>query len=305
MSWETTLSDYQDYLKLERNLSENTIESYGRDLKKIAGFYADCLPEDLTQEQIQDYVYETAKTGIEPQTQARMISSLKSFYNYLLLENLIEVNPTRLLESPKLGRKIPDTLSTPEIDALISAIDLSSKEGERNRAIIETLYSCGLRVSELINLKHSDLFFEEGFIRILGKGNKQRLVPINAYTIKIINLYINHVRIHQSPQRGENDILFLNRRGHRLTRVMIFTIIRRLAQETGLNKTISPHTFRHSFATHLLQNGANLRAIQQMLGHESITTTEIYTHISQEHLRDTIIQHHPRANEEGILKKAL
>jgi len=296
MSWKTTLSDYQNYLKLERNLSENTVESYGRDLKKIAVFYADCLPEDLTQEQIQDYIYETAKTGIEPQTQARMISSLKSFYNYLLLENLIEVNPTRLLESPKLGRKIPDTLSTPEIDALISAIDLSSKEGERNRAIIETLYSCGLRVSELINLKYSDLFFEEGFIRILGKGNKQRLVPINAYTIKIINLYVKHVRIHQSPQRGENDILFLNRRGHRLTRVMIFTIIRRLAQETGLNKKISPHTFRHSFATHLLQNGANLRAIQQMLGHESITTTEIYTHISQEHLRETIIRHHPRAN---------
>ncbi len=297
MNWETTLGHYQNYLKLERNLSENTVESYGRDLKKIAIFYADCLPEDLTQEQIQCYIYEIAKTGIGPQTQARMISSLKSFYNYLLLENLIEVNPTRLLESPKLGRKIPDTLSTPEIDALISAIDLSSKEGERNRAIIETLYSCGLRVSELINLKYSDLFFEEGFIRILGKGNKQRLVPINAYTIKIINLYVNHVRIHQSAQRSENDILFLNRRGHRLTRVMIFTIIRKLAEETGLNKKISPHTFRHSFATHLLQNGANLRAIQQMLGHESITTTEIYTHISQEHLRETIIQHHPRGQE--------
>lgn len=295
MSWRIKLRDYKNYLKLEKGLSENTLESYGRDLEKLAQFYKETVPEKITSEQIHYYIYELAKLGLSARSQARMISSLKSFYKYLLLENELEYDPTDLLETPKIGRKLPEVLSIETIDQLIEAIDLGSVEGERNRAILETLYSCGLRVSELVNLKLSDLFFEEGFIRVLGKGDKQRLVPINSYTIKIIDLYKNEVRIHQSPKVGEEDILFLNRRGSRLTRVMIFTVIKRLADKIGLKKKISPHTFRHSFATHLLQNGADLRAIQQMLGHESITTTEIYTHVDQEHLRKTIVEHHPRA----------
>ncbi|MFV0531536.1 MAG: site-specific tyrosine recombinase XerD [Flavobacteriales bacterium] len=297
MSWKIKLHDYKNYLKLEKGLSENTLESYGRDLEKLAHFYENTPPEQITSEQIQYYVYELAKLGLGARSQARMISSLKSFYKYLLLENELETDPTQLLETPKIGRKLPDTLSTKDIDQLIEAVDLGSAEGERNRAMLETLYGCGLRVSELVNLKLSDLFFEEGFIRILGKGDKQRLVPINAYTIKVIHIYKNEVRIHQTPKTGEEDILFLNRRGNRLTRVMIFTIIKRLTEKIQLEKKISPHTFRHSFATHLLQNGADLRAIQQMLGHESITTTEIYTHVDEKHLKKTINKHHPRAKK--------
>ncbi|MFV0237256.1 MAG: site-specific tyrosine recombinase XerD [Flavobacteriales bacterium] len=295
MSWEIKLYDYTNYLKLEKGLSKNTIENYNHDLKKLAQFYKNQAPELITSEQIQHYIYELVKLGLSPRSQARMISSLKSFYKYLLLENELEDDPTALLETPKIGKKLPQTLSIENIDQLIGSIDLGSAEGERNRAILETLYGCGLRVSELVNLKLSDLFFEERFIRVLGKGNKQRLVPINSYTIKIINLYKNEIRIHQPPKIGEEDILFLNRRGNRLSRVMIFTIVKQLVNKIGLKKNISPHTFRHSFATHLLQNGADLRAIQQMLGHESITTTEIYTHVDREHLRKTIIKHHPRA----------
>ncbi len=295
MSWKSILNDYKNYLKLEKGLSENTLESYGRDLEKLAIFYEDIEPHKINSEHIKQYVYCLAKFGLGARSQARMISSLKSFYKYLLLENEIEVDPTRLLETPKIGRKLPDTLSMEEIDSLIEAIDLSRYEGQRNKAILETLYSCGLRVSELVNLKMSDLFFEEGFIRVLGKGDKQRLVPINPYTIRLIGLYKDEVRILQEPKVGEEDVLFLNRRGNRLTRVMIFTIIKGLTEKIGLKKNISPHTFRHSFATHLLKNGADLRAIQQMLAHESITTTEIYTHIDQEHLRKTIEEHHPRA----------
>ncbi len=295
MTWKVKLHDYKNYLKLEKGLSENTVESYSRDLEKLARFYEDITPEKVTLGQIQHYIYELAKLGLSARSQARMISSLKSFYKYLLLENELEIDPTKLLETPKIGRKLPDTLSEEEINRLIRAIDLGNPEGERNRAMLETLYGCGLRVSELVNLKLSDLFFEEGFIRVLGKGDKQRLVPISAYTIKIIDIYKNEIRVHQTAKPGEEDLLFLNRRGNRLTRVMIFTIIKRLAEKLGWEKKISPHTFRHSFATHLLQNGADLRAIQQMLGHESITTTEIYTHIDQKHLRATINNHHPRA----------
>ncbi len=295
MSWRIKLRDYKNYLKLEKGLSENTLESYGCDLEKLAQFYADIAPEKIDSEQIQYYIYELAKLGLSARSQARTISSLKSFYKYMLLENELEVDPTSLLETPKIGRKLPDTLSIEDIDRLIEAIDLSTNEGERNQAILETLYGCGLRVSELVNLKLSDLFFDEGFIRVLGKGDKQRLVPISLYTIKRIEVYKNEVRVHQTPKTGEEDILFLNRRGNRLTRVMIFTIIKQLVDAIGLKKKISPHTFRHSFATHLLQNGADLRAIQQMLGHESITTTEIYTHVDQAHLRRTIEEYHPRA----------
>ncbi len=304
MTWKVTLHDYKNYLKLEKGLSENTVESYNRDLEKLARFYEGITPEKVTPEQIQQYIYELAKLGLGARSQARMISSLKSFYKYLLLENELEIDPTKLLETPKIRRKLPDTLSEEEINRLIGAIDLGNPEGERNRAMLETLYGCGLRVSELVNLKLSDLFFEEGFIRVLGKGDKQRLVPISAYTIKIINIYKNEIRVHQTAKAGEEDLLFLNRRGSRLTRVMIFTIIKRLVEKLGWKKKISPHTFRHSFATHLLQNGADLRAIQQMLGHESITTTEIYTHIDQKHLRATINKHHPRAlNNEQLESK--
>jgi integrase/recombinase XerD len=242
---------------------------------------------------VQRFIYEIAKT-VNPRSQARIISGLKGFFNYLVFEEYRIDNPMDLLESPKIGRKLPDTLSEPEIDTLIGAIDLSKPEGERNRAILETLYGCGLRVSELIGLKISDLFFEEGFIKVTGKGNKQRFVPIGTINIKYIDIYRNEIRIHQKIQKGHEDILFLNRRGKQLTRAMIFTIIKQLAEKIGLQKSISPHTFRHSFATHLLENGADLRAIQQMLGHESITTTEVYMHVDRSHLSDVMNKYHPR-----------
>lgn len=293
--WKSYLNDYQMYLKLEKGLSQNTITSYSQDIQKLEALYTEVKPENITSEQINDFVYQMAHF-INPRSQARLISSLKSFYKFLRLENYLDHDPTQLIESPKIGRKLPDTLSLEEIDLLIQSLDLSTPEGERNRAILELLYGCGLRVSELVNLKLSDLFFAEGFIRVTGKGSKQRLIPINEYSIKLISIYINQIRVHQLPQKGEEDILFLNRRGKRLTRVMIFTIIKKQAEIVGIHKNISPHTFRHSFATHLLQNGADLRAIQQLLGHESITTTEIYTHVDQQHLREAILHYHPRLN---------
>lgn len=239
------------------------------------------------------FVYEVAK-HMNERSQARLISGLKSFFNYLVFEDYRETNPVDLIESPRIGRKLPDTLSLEEIDNLIAHIDLSKPEGERNRAMIDTLYSCGLRVSELITLNLSDLFFEEGFIKVTGKGNKQRFVPIAEHTQKLISIYKTEIRNHQDIKKGHEDTLFLNRRGRGLTRAMIFTIVKNLSEKSGLQKTISPHTFRHSFATHLLENGADLRAIQQMLGHESITTTEIYMHLDQTHLRDVVNQFHPR-----------
>ncbi len=293
MQWKDALYDYQMYLKLEKRVSANTIEGYLRDIQKLIN-YSDKLPLDYSQDDLTAFIHEFASSNYSVRSQARVISGLKSFFGYLQLEDFREDNPTSLLETPKIGMKLPDVLSEKEIDKMIEVIDLSKPEGQRNRGIIEVLYGCGLRVSELINLKISDLFFDDGFIRVIGKGNKQRLVPISDYTIKYINLYKETIRNHLIIQTGFEDYLFLNRRGKNLTRVMIFTIVKELSIIAGVKKTISPHTFRHSFATHLLKNGADLRAIQLMLGHESITTTEIYTHVDQEYIRDAIIKFHPR-----------
>ena len=291
MKWQQALKDYQSYLRIERGLSENSISNYGLDIKKLITWLDDSkihsTPIAIKPEVIQEFIYTIAKE-VNPRSQSRIISGLKGFFNYLIFENYRETNPLELIESPKIGRKLPDTLALEEIDQLIKAIDLSGAQGERNRAILETLYGCGLRVSELTSLKISDLFFKEGFIKITGKGDKQRFVPIGDTTIKYIELYRKEVRVHQKIAPKAQDTLFLNRRGNQLTRAMIFTIIKQLVEKTGIDKVISPHTFRHSFATHLLENGADLRAIQQMLGHQSITTTEIYTHIETSFLQKTI-----------------
>ncbi|WP_297766004.1 site-specific tyrosine recombinase XerD [uncultured Muriicola sp.] len=297
MNWDRALNDYRHYLKIERGLSENTIQNYQRDVKKLHQFLISLQntegPVSIEKEILSQFVYELGKT-VSARSQARIISGLNSFFSYLVFEDYRSENPMELIESPKLGRKLPDTLSIEEINDLIMAIDLSKPEGERNRAILETLYGCGLRVSELINLRISDLFFEEDFIKVTGKGDKQRFVPISPLNKKYIGIYRHQVRVHQKVQKGSEDILFLNRRGKGLSRAMIFTIIRQLAEKIGLKKIISPHTFRHSFATHLLENGADLRAIQQMLGHESITTTEIYMHVDRTHLAQVMEQYHPR-----------
>ena len=297
MKWERTLKDYKDYLRIERGLSSNTISNYALDIEKLIGFLSEHKlresPLQITQETVQAFIYDVAK-NMNPRSQARIISGLKGFFSYLIFEEYRTDNPIELIETPKIGRKLPDTLSTEEINQLIAAIDLSHPQGERNRAILETLYGCGLRVSELIDLKLSDLFFEEDFIKVTGKGNKQRFVPISEINKKYINIYRYEVRVHQSIQKEFSDFVFLNRRGKKLTRAMIFTIIKSLAEKIGLQKNISPHTFRHSFATHLLENGADLRAIQQMLGHESITTTEVYMHVNRQHLTDVLHQFHPR-----------
>ncbi|MDC6352019.1 tyrosine recombinase XerD [Zeaxanthinibacter sp. PT1] len=300
MKWEQAITDYRNYLKIERGLSVHSIENYQMDVEKLRDFVMEGqLEEDplkVTAGTIQYFVYEIAKE-LNARSQARIISGLKSFFNYLLFEDYRKDNPMDLIESPKTGRKLPDTLSSEEVDQLIAAIDLSKPEGERNRAILETLYGCGLRVSELVTLKISDLYFEEGFIKVTGKGNKQRLVPILPYTQKYINIYRQEIRRHQLIKKGSEDILFLNRRGNQLTRAMIFTIIRRLAEQCGFKKSISPHTLRHSFATELLRGGADLRAIQQMLGHASITTTEVYVHLDRDDLVKVIEDFHPRKPE--------
>ena len=297
MKWSAALQDYQHYLRIERGLSENSISNYGADVEKLIRFLetsgSDASPRSIDQDLIQRFIYELARI-LNPRSQARVISGLRSFFNYLIFEGYREDNPTDLLESPKIGRKLPDTLSLDEIDQLVGAIDRSKPEGERNRAMLETLYGCGLRVSELIGLRLSDLYFDEGFIRVTGKGNKQRFVPVSPLTQKAIDLYRKEVRPHQKIQKGFEDVLYLNRRGKGLTRAMVFTIIRQLAEKIGMNKTISPHTLRHSFATHLLENGADLRAIQQMLGHESITTTEVYVHVDRSHLTEIVHKYHPR-----------
>ncbi|MGB6152121.1 MAG: site-specific tyrosine recombinase XerD [Pricia sp.] len=297
MNWHQALTDYRHYLKIERGLSANTRQNYCLDIEKLISFLdtndITATPVHIQKETVQQFIYTVAKT-MNPKSQARIISGLKSFFNYLVFEDYRKDNPLDLIESPKLGRKLPDTLSEDEINAIINAIDLSKPEGERNRAMLETLYGCGLRVSELVNLKISDLFFEEDFIKVTGKGDKQRFVPISGINQKYIAIYRNEIRVHQNIQKGFEDILFLNRRGKQLTRAMIFTIVKRLASKTDLQKNISPHTFRHSFATHLLQNGADLRAIQQMLGHESITTTEIYVHVDRSDLTRVMNEFHPR-----------
>jgi integrase/recombinase XerD len=297
MNWETYLKSYQSYLKIERGLSKNTIDNYTFDIERLSLFLTQnsilVSPISIKEETLQQFIYAISKE-VNPRSQARIISGLKSFFSYLIFEDFRNDNPLELIESPKTGRKLPDTLAVEEIDALISAIDLSSNEGERNRALLETLYGCGLRVSELVSLKISDLFFDEGFIKITGKGNKQRFVPVGDLTQKYIEIYKNGIRVHLNIQKGFEDTLFLNRRGKQLTRAMIFTIIKDLAVKINLNKKISPHTFRHSFATHLLENGADLRSIQLMLGHESITTTEIYVHLDRKFLTQVLNAYHPR-----------
>ncbi|NHM04608.1 site-specific tyrosine recombinase [Flavobacterium celericrescens] len=296
-TWQSYIKEYQNYLKLERGLSKNTIDNYTFDIEKLVLFLAQkeikVSPIDISEEVVQQFIYEMA-SQVNPRSQSRLISGLKSFFNYLIFEDYRNNTPLELIEVPKTGRKLPDTLSTDEIDLLIGAIDLSTPEGERNRAMLETLYSCGLRVSELVSLKISDLFFEEGFIKITGKGNKQRFVPVGKTTIKFVTLYVNQIRVHYPIQKGFEDTLFLNRRGRQLTRAMIFTIIKDLSVRINLKKTISPHTFRHSFATHLLENGADLRSIQLMLGHESITTTEVYMHLDRKYLAQVLHNFHPR-----------
>lgn len=297
MKWQQALKDYNLYLKIERGLSQNSISSYSRDVKKLIKYLEDkkisISPITIDSETIQQFIYEIAKS-VNARSQSRIISGLRSFFDYLIFEDYRVSNPLELIESPKIGRKLPDTLSEKEIDKLINAIDLNKPQGERNRAILETLYGCGLRVSELINLKLSDLFFDEGFIKVTGKGDKQRFVPVVNITQKYINIYRNEIRNHLNIQAGFEDTLFLNRRGKQLTRAMIFTIIKQLGEKIGLKKNISPHTFRHSFATHLLQNEADLRSIQLMLGHESITTTEIYVHLDKNHLTKVVEKYHPR-----------
>ena len=297
MIWRNAIKDYQLYLKLERGLSQNTIDSYVRDLQKLKLYIKEngiiSSPISIDKTIIQQFIYKIAKE-VSPRSQARIISGLRSFFDYLIFEDYRQTNPTDLIEPPKIGRKLPDTLSENEINELITSIDLSHSQGERNRTIIETMYSCGLRVSELITLKISDLFFEEGFIRVIGKGNKERFIPIHQTAQKYILFYIRDIRSHIQEKKGFEDTLFLNRRGKGLTRQMIFMILKDLAIKINLNKKISPHTLRHSFATHLLKNGADLRAIQQMLGHESITTTEVYIHLDKSYLKEVVDTFHPR-----------
>ena len=297
MNWKNAIRDYQLFLKIERGLSINTIDGYSRDLVKLTNYLEQkdikTSPKTVDKEIIQQFIYEIAKQ-VNPRSQARIISGLRSFFDYLVFEDYRETNPTDLIETPKIGRKLPDTLSEDEINALIQSIDLSHPQGERNRTILETMYSCGLRVSELITLKISDLFFDEGFIKVTGKGNKERFVPIHYNAMKFITTYINQIRNQLKPAKSFEDTLFLNRRGKGLSRQMIFTILKDLAIKIDLNKKISPHTLRHSFATHLLKNGADLRAIQQMLGHESITTTEVYVHLDNSYLKEVVETYHPR-----------
>jgi integrase/recombinase XerD len=301
MKWQNAITDYKHYLQIERGLSNNSIENYSYDIKKLLKYLEEnainTSPITIDNDIIKSFIYTISKS-LNPRSQARLISGLRNFFDYLIFENYRDTNPLDLIESPRIGRKLPDTLSVNDIDNLINAIDLSYEYnginlGERNRAIIETLYSCGLRVSELIELKISDLFFEEGFIKVTGKGNKERFVPIGPTTQKYITIWID-IRQHISVDSKSKDVLFLNYKGKKLTRAMIFTIIKNLAEKSGLNKSISPHTFRHSFATHLLENGADLRAIQMMLGHESITTTEIYMHVDRSHLSEVLKNFHPR-----------
>ena len=300
MKWTHALKDFEHYLQIERGLSKNTLESYRLDVNKLITYLESNLittgPIEINNETIKRFVYELAKT-VNSRTQSRVISGLRSFFDYLIFENYRKTNPLEQIETPRIGRKLPDTLALKEIDLMVLSIDLTNPLGERNRAIIETLYSCGLRVSELTDLKISDLFFKEGFIKVTGKGNKQRFVPIGLNTQKFIKLYIHHTRSLLNIASEHMDTLFLNQRGKKLSRAMIFTIVKKLAQKVGIKKSISPHTFRHTFATHLLENGADLRAIQMMLGHESITTTEIYMHIDKSHLKQVMNKFHPRRSK--------
>jgi integrase/recombinase XerD len=294
--WDSYKKGFKAYLQLEKSLSENSVSAYLRDLDKLIQYlsYARISgkPSEISLAELQDFIKWLGGFGISPASQARVISGVKAFYKYCLLEKITDKDPTTLLEAPKLGHRLPDTLSFEEIEMIIAAIDLSKPEGHRNKAMLELLYSCGLRVSELVNLKISQLYFDVGFIRVIGKGDKERLVPVGKSAVKFVKLYLDK-RKKMNAKPGDEDVLFLNRRRKRLSRVMIFLIIRELAQKAGIRKKISPHTFRHSFATHLVEGGADLRAVQEMLGHESITTTQIYTHLDREFLRKTLEQYHP------------
>ena len=295
--WEPYKKGYKAYLQLEKSLSENSVDAYLYDIEKLTQFLSikkeEKAPKDIQLSDLEVFLKWINELGMTSSSQARIISGLKSFYRFCLQEQISQTDPTSLLEAPKLGKHLPDTLSYTEIEKIITSLDLSTAEGMRNKAIVETLYSCGLRVSELVNLKLSSLYFEDGYIRITGKGDKERLVPIGTSAVKYILIYLDNIRVHITVKAGNEDFVFLNRRGSKLSRVMIFMIIKEAARNAGISKSISPHTFRHSFATHLVEGGADLRAVQEMLGHESITTTEIYTHLDREYLRDTLQQFHP------------
>jgi integrase/recombinase XerD len=298
LDWPRAIKGFKAYLKLERSLAPNSISAYSKDLDKLYK-YADYKlikksPTEFSLQDLRDFINWVNELGMIPSTQSRIISGIKAFYKYLLVEDLIAADPSELLETPKIQRKLPDTLSIHDIDKMIAAIDLSKPEGPRNKAILEVLYGCGLRVSELTELKLSNIHPEIEFIKVTGKGSKERLVPIGGEALKALKIWIEQVRVHIDIKKGEEDMVFLNRRGSRLSRVYIFMLVKQLAELTGLRKSISPHTFRHSFATHLVEGGADLRAVQEMLGHESITTTEIYTHLDREYLKSTIIEFHPR-----------
>jgi integrase/recombinase XerD len=302
MSWESYTKQFAHYLKLERSLSRNSIDAYVHDVELLAQFLElkkqAVTPLTLTTKHLKDFLHYVNELGMSAYSQARILSGIKAFYKYLLFEERLESDPTELIEGPKIGRKLPDTLSYPEIEKLFEAIDLSTPEGARNRAMLEVLYSSGLRVSELVSLQLNNIFFDIGFVRVIGKGNKERLVPVGRDAQKYLKIYIDQIRgkyPHKAPVKGNESFVFLNRNGKKLTRVMVFTVIKNLASAIGLKKRISPHTFRHSFATHLIEGGADLRAVQEMLGHESITTTEIYTHLDREYLRQVITEFHPRS----------
>jgi integrase/recombinase XerD len=308
LDWARHTAGYKAFLKIEKSLSGNSVTAYLNDLDKLLAFIEmkqlNIEPEEVTPVLLNEFLVWAGELGMSPRSQSRMVSGIKSFFRYLLIDEKIPENPSELLESPKSGRKLPAVLSVDEIDRIIAAIDLSKNEGHRNKALIETMYSCGLRVSELIDLRITNLFFSQGFIKVLGKGNKERLIPISNKAIREIENYMLQFRNNLVPLKGAENIVFLNRRGNKLTRVMIFTIVKNLALKAGIKKKISPHTFRHSFATHMVEGGADLRAVQEMLGHESILTTEIYTHLNREYLRDIIIRYHPRSVNKQAQKKS-
>jgi integrase/recombinase XerD len=299
MNWEEGKKGFENYLKLEKSLSQNSVSAYVNDITKLIAYldrdYNGIGPLKVKLEHLKGFINWLNEREISPRTQARTISGIKSFYKFLLIEGKLTSDPTALIESPKIGRKLPDVLSMEEIDKLINAVDLSKSEGQRNKAMLETLYSCGLRVSELVNLKITNLFFDQGFIKVEGKSEKERLVPVSGKAVEEVNRYLSDYRKKLKVSKDSENVLFLNRRGKKLSRVMIFTIIKNLAEKIGMDKSISPHTFRHSFATHLINGGADLRAVQEMLGHESILTTEIYTHLDRDYLKSTIQQFHPRS----------
>ncbi|MDA9656348.1 site-specific tyrosine recombinase XerD [Flavobacteriales bacterium] len=297
MSWENSIKEFKYYLRVERSLTNNTVDAYIRDVNKLSKYSINnnLSIKLIIRENIQDFISFLNDEKISARTQARVISSIKSFFKFLIMEDYIINDPCQLIQNPKIGLKLPDVLSIAEIDLIVSNIDNSSKHGQRNTTIIETLYSCGLRVSELINLKISNIKFLEKYIKITGKGNKERLTPISQKCLKLLSIYINEIRIHQIIKSGNDDIVFLNNRGSQLSREMIFTIVKKLTEKSGIKKNVSPHTFRHSFATHLIEGGADLRAVQEMLGHENITTTEIYTHLDNDYLRSNLMQFHPRS----------